>query len=142
MSQATTLNQADQFRQTTFNDKIVLTLRILFGLGLIVFGLNKFLGFMPQPVPPADGGQFLGALAMSGYIFPIAGVVYLLTGVALLTNKFAPLMTVVVFPILLNAFLYHARFDPAGIAGAAVFLTLNVLVLIAYKPAYDPLLRP
>jgi uncharacterized membrane protein YphA (DoxX/SURF4 family) len=124
------------------NEKVVLVLRILLGLGLVIFGLNKFLGFMPQPPAPAEGAAFLGQLAASGYVMTIAGIVYLLAGVSFLTNKFVPLMAVVLFPILLNAFLYHARFDPAGIAGAAVFTTLNVLIMIAYKPAYNALLKP
>ncbi len=124
------------------NEKAVLVLRILLGLGLVAFGLNKFIGFMPQPPAPEEGGAFLGQLAKSGYVMTIAGIVYLAAGISFLTNKFVPLMAVVLFPILLNAFLYHARFDPAGIAGAAVFTVLNILVMVAYKPAYNDLLKP
>lgn len=142
MSQTTILDHSDDYRRTTFNEKVLLGIRLLLGLGLIVFGLNKFLHFMSQPVPPAEGGQFLGALMLSGYVFPIAGIVYLLSGLSFVTNKFVPLMAIVLFPILLNAFLYHARFDPANIAGAAVFLTLNVAIMIGRKPAYNALLRP
>lgn len=139
MSQSVVL---DQPFAPIVNNKILLGIRLLFGLGLVVFGLNKFLHFMPQPVPPVAGGQFLGALASSGYIFTIAGIVYLLAGLSFLSNKFVPLMAVVLFPVLFNAFLYHARFDPAQIAPAAVFLGFNVFVMIAYKPAYNALLRP
>ena len=67
--------------------KVSTGIRLFFALGLIAFGLNKFLHFMPQPVPPAEGGAFLGALAGAGYIFTIAGIVYLLAGVSFLSNK-------------------------------------------------------
>lgn len=125
-----------------FNKKAVLVLRILLGLGLVLFGLNKFFKFMPIPEGPPDGAAFMAQLNESGYIMTIAGVVYLAAGISFLTNKFVPLLAIVLFPIMLNAFLYHARFDPAGIAGAAVFTALNVLLIVAYKPAYNQLLKP
>lgn len=129
-------------QQVIINEKVVLVIRILLGLGLVIFGLNKFMNFMPQPPAPEEGAAFLGQLFHAGYIMNIAGVVYLAAGISFLTNKFVPLLAIILFPILLNAFLYHARFDPAGITGAAVFTVLNILVMIAYKPAYNDLLKP
>lgn len=129
-------------QKVIINEKVVLGVRILLGLGLVVFGLNKFFHFMPQPPAPEEGAAFLGQLMHAGYIMTIAGVVYLAAGVSFLTNKLVPLLAVILFPILLNAFLYHARFDPAGIAGAAVFTALNIVVMVAYKPAYNDLLKP
>lgn len=124
------------------NEKVVMVIRILLGLGLVVFGSNKFLGFMPMPEHVGEAGAFMGALAGSGYIFPIAGAVQVLSGISFLSNKFVPLMAVVLFPIMLNAFLFHAAFDPAGIGGAAVFMTLNIVLMFAHKPAYNELLKP
>ncbi|MGH1339120.1 MAG: DoxX family protein [Aureispira sp.] len=129
-------------QKVIINEKVVLAIRILLGLGLVVFGLNKFIGFMPQPPAPADGKAFLDQLFNAKYVMNIAGAVYLAAGVSFLTNKFVPLLAIILFPILLNAFLYHARFDPAGIAGAAVFTALNIFVIVAHKPAYNDLLKP
>ena len=35
-----------------------------------VFGLNGFLEFLPMPPLPEPAGNFMGALAASGYFFP------------------------------------------------------------------------
>ena len=129
-------------QKVIINEKVVLGIRILFGLGLVVFGLNKFFHFMPQPTAPEEGAVFLGQLIHAGYVMKIAGAVYLAAGISFLTNKFVPLLAIILFPILLNAFLYHARFDPAGIAGAAIFTALNIIIMVAYKPAYNDLLKP
>lgn len=123
------------------NEKLVLGIRILLGLGLVMFGSNKFLHFMPNPPLSPEAMEFMGAMAKAGYMLPIAGVVQVLAGISFLTNKFVPLMAVVLFPIMLNAFLFHAVLDPAGIAGAAVVTTLNVVLLFANKPAYEKILQ-
>ena len=51
-------------------------------------------------------------------------------------------MAVVLFPVMLNAFLFHAVLDPSGVAGAAVVTTLNVVLMFANKPAYEKILQP
>lgn len=124
------------------NEKVVLVVRVLLGLGLLVFGFNKFLHFMPMPPMSPEAGAFAGALFATGYIFPIAAIVQITAGISFLTNKFVPLMAVVLFPIMLNAFLLHAFLDPAGIGGALVFTALNVVLMFAHKPAYAELLKP
>lgn len=124
------------------NEKVVLGIRILLGLGLVVFGLNGFLHFMEMPPLSQEAGVFIGAIATAGYILPIVSVVEVLAGISFLTNKFVPLMAVVLFPVLLNAFLFHLVLDPAGIAGAAVFTVLNVVLMFANKPAYEKMLKP
>jgi len=124
------------------NEKVVLGIRILLGLGLVLFGSNKFIGFMPNPSLSPEAAEFMGAMAKAGYILPIAGIVQILAGISFLTNKFVPLMAVVLFPIMLNAFLFHAVLDPTGIAGAAVVTTLNVVLMFANKPVYEKILQP
>lgn len=124
------------------NEKVVLGIRILLGLGLVLFGSNKFIGFMPNPPLSPEAAEFMGAMAKAGYILPIAGIVQILAGISFLTNKFVPLMAVILFPIMLNAFLFHAVLDPTGIAGAAVVTTLNVVLMFANKPAYEKILQP
>lgn len=124
------------------NEKVVLAVRVLFGLGLLVFGFNKFFGFMPRPEMTEEAGAFMGALFKTGYILPIAGLVQIAAGVSFLTNKFVPLMAIVLFPIMLNALLVHAFLDLGGIALALIFTLLNVFIMIVNKPAYEPLLKP
>jgi uncharacterized membrane protein YphA (DoxX/SURF4 family) len=65
--------------------------RVLLGLIFLVFGLNGFLKFMPQPPMPDKAGAFMGALAASGYMFPLIKSVEVVAGALLLSNRFVPL---------------------------------------------------
>jgi|VirMetMinimDraft_7_1064189.scaffolds.fasta_scaffold27904_3 uncharacterized membrane protein YphA (DoxX/SURF4 family) len=125
------------------NEKVVLGIRVLLGLGMVVFGLNKFLNFIPVPPPESpEALALMGAFVASGYIMPIVAIVEIITGIAFLANKFVPLMAIVLFPVMLNAFLFHAVLDPVGVAGSAVFLALNIVLMFANKPAYEKILQP
>ena len=49
----------------------IVTARILLGSIVVVFGLNGFLHFLPQPPVPEAAGAFFGALAATGYMLPL-----------------------------------------------------------------------
>ncbi len=123
-------------------DKIFLSIQILAGLMLVMFGLNKFLNFIPMPPAPETMGAFMGALFATGYFMKLVAVVEIVAGVAFLANKFAPLMAVVLMPVMINATLAHLFLDPAGIGGAAMLTLFTVLVMIRHKEAYSALLKP
>tara|TARA_R110002072_G_scaffold303046_1_gene492145 strand:- start:5368 stop:5745 length:378 start_codon:yes stop_codon:yes gene_type:complete len=121
--------------------KAKLIVRILFGLMLVVFGLNKFLQFMPMPPLPEAAGEFMGALVKSGYILVIVAIVEVVAGILLLTNKYQSLALVLVFPVILNAFLFHLFLDLPGIGGAALAIVMNIFLLFANKESYLSLLK-
>jgi putative oxidoreductase len=116
-------------------------IRIFFGIFLLTFGLNGFLNFMPIPEMTSEGGEFIGALIKAGYIMPIVALLQVVIGLLIIINKFVPLSLVVIFPILLNAFLLHLVLDIGGIAGALVAITLNIFLFIAYRENYMNLFK-
>ena len=122
-------------------NKAKLIVRILLGLMLIVFGLNKFLQFMPMPPMSDAAGEFMGALGKSGYIMPIVAIVEIHAGILLLLNKYVPLALVILFPVLLNAFLFHLFLDLPGIGGAAVAIAMNTFLFFANKASHNELLN-
>ena len=115
--------------------------RVLLGVVFLVFGLNGFLSFIPQPPPDPDAGALLGAFVESGYLMTFVKLTEVVVGALLLANRFVPLALVVLMPVTLNIFLLHAFLDPAlpGMAVAVVVLTLNVFLLWAYRAHYAPL---
>lgn len=117
------------------NPKVITGARILFGLMCVIFGLNKFLNFMPFPPIPGDGGTLMGIYATSGFL-KIIGVLEIIFGGALLANKFVPMALVWLVAIMFNAFLFHALHDMANIAGAVVGLGLSLFLVWAYKPRF------
>ena len=116
-------------------------LNVIYGLFLLIFGLNGFLNFFPLPEMTEEAGTFAGSLAQTGYIFPIVGALQVIVGILLTFNKFRPLALIVIFPIMLNAFLLHLFLDPAGIAGSLVAIILNVFLFIAHSESYKNLFQ-
>jgi len=120
------------------SEKIV---RLLLALILLTFGLNKVLNFMPFPPMPEEARKFMGALVESGYIMYVVAIVEIVSGVSLLIDKLSSFWIIVVFPILLNAFLFHLFLDIAGIAGALLAISLNVYLMIKYFNDYKGLFK-
>ncbi len=122
------------------NSKVLMVLRIILGLMLLVFGLNKFFHFLPDPEGmSADAGAYFGAL-MSTKTMDMVAVVEVVAGLAFLLNKYGALMALILMSISINAVLFHATLDSANIAPALVLLVLNIIVLYGYKDKYKSLL--
>jgi len=98
--------------------------RILLGLVFVVFGLNGFMHFIPMgPMPTGAAGQFIGALMQTHYVLIVSGI-ELIGGVLLLTNFYLPLGLVLLGPVIVNIFLFHALMDPKGLPVAIVVVIL------------------
>ena len=121
------------------NEKIVMGIRILFGIFCLIFGLNKFLNFMPFPLIEGDGGTLMGIYSTSGFFYLI-GVLEALGGLALLVNKYVPLALTFLIAIMFNALVFHLLHHMAGIGGAALGLILGLILVYAYKERFTSLL--
>lgn len=122
--------------------KVTLVIRIVLGLMLLIFGLNKFMGFMEMPEMPEAAGSFMGALVQSGYMMPLIGLTEIVTGALLLSGFFVPLAAVLLAPLSLNIILFHLALAPAAIVPGLIVFVLNLYLLFAFKPAYSALLQP
>ena len=116
--------------------------RFVLGLPLLVFGLNAFFNFIPQPKTPMAPGAaaFAGALFGSGYMMPLLGVTFLLVGLMLVTNRFVPLALAFFAPFMVNSILFHACFEHTGLPMSFVFLALELYLAWSYRSAYRPML--
>lgn len=112
------------------------------GLGAIflVFGLNGFLGFLPQPPMPAAAGAFAGGLAGAGYFFPLLKISEIVAGLLLLSNRFVPLALAILAPIVVNILAFHAFLAPGGMPIAIAVLALEVFLAWTYRDAFRPML--
>jgi putative oxidoreductase len=121
----------------------ILISRYLLGLIFLVNGINMFVQFMPMPNPeqPPLAQRFLSILQEAGYFFPLLGTVKILTAIALFTNKFLPLMLVVMFPITLNGILYHLRMDPPMAPVAVAIGLIQVYLIAVNRSKYLPILE-
>jgi len=115
--------------------------RILLGLIFFVFGLNGFLQFMPSPPIPGAAGAFAGALAATGYMFPLIKSVEVIAGLLLLSNRFVPLALAVLAPNVVNILLFHAVLAPGGVVIALFVLALELFTAWSYRDAYASMLH-
>ena len=122
------------------NPKVFMVLRILLGIFVLIFGINKFLNFLPAPEGmSADAGAYFSALVNSKTMVLVA-IVEIAAGLALILNKFGALMALILMSISINAVLFHAVLDPGNIAPALALIALNIVTLIGYKEKYKNLL--
>lgn len=108
---------------------LALIARYLLGLAMLIFGANKFFGFMPSPELPEAALSFMGTLVNSGYIMQTLGVVYILAGLLLLLNKAVPFALILLVPVSYNIVAFHLAFAPDGILFAAIVAVLNVFLI-------------
>src|SRR5277367_704937 len=113
----------------------VLIARILLGLVFLVFGLNDFFHFMPQPPIPGDAGTLATLMYQHGWI-TFHGVLYVIAGVLLLVGRYVPVALVILGPILVNILLFHLTLAPSGFAPGLVCAALEVFLIYAYWPAF------
>jgi putative oxidoreductase len=126
-------------------NKLALIARVLLGGGFVVFGINKFAGFMPPPEIADEGAaRFIGALVNSSVRFwKLLAVTEIVGGLMVLSGLFVPLGLVVLAPVVINILLFHAAGDTAGLPIALVFVALEAyLGFFAYRSAFKPLLTP
>src|SRR6185437_9135396 len=109
--------------------------RVLMGLVFIVFGLNGFFHFIPQPkTPMPDAAQkFMAGLMATGYMFPLLFGLQTLVGVMLVAGLFVPLAIVLIAPVIVNIILFHVFVMPATIAPGIVVLVLECYLVWAYR---------
>jgi hypothetical protein len=114
--------------------------RTLLGLAFVVFGLNYFLPFLPQPAPPPDALAFAGAL-VAGKILAITKPIEIAAGLALLGNRFVPLALTLLAPIEIGILAFHVVFEPSGLPLIAILIGFTIYLAWNHRAAFAPMLR-
>ena len=115
--------------------------RLLLGLVFVLFGLNGFFNFIPFEAPAGEAGAFLGALATTGYMFPLIKIVEIAAGVMLLTNRHVTLATLMLAPIVINVLAFHVFLDHSGMLVACAVSALEGYMLYENRNKLKQLLN-
>jgi len=102
---------------------IALIARILLGLIFLVFGLMGLLNLMPKQTLPGAAGIFFGILLSTHYFYVIK-CIEVIGAAMLLLNRYVALGLVLLGPIIVNIFLFHALMAPSGLPPAIVLVVL------------------
>lgn len=109
--------------------------RYLLGLIFLIFGLNGFFHFIPMPPPTGTAGQYMGALFVSKFLV-VVFLLELIPAILLLVNRYVPLALVLLGPVIVNIFLFHALMAPSGLPLAAIVVVLWLLVFAGVRNAF------
>ena len=123
------------------NSTFTTILRIVLGLGLLVFGLNKFINFIPMFEMSPAAANFIESLETTGYAFYLVATLEVAVALMLLFQKWVPFALVLLAPLSINILLFHIFLDVSDIAVAIVIFSLNVLLIYKYWKAYRPLFQ-
>jgi uncharacterized membrane protein YphA (DoxX/SURF4 family) len=121
---------------------VTIVARMLLGLVFLVFGLNGFFHFIPQPKDgmPAGARDFLGALTRTNYMIPLIFATQTVGGALLLINCFVPLALILLAPVVVNIILFHLYLAPSGIPVAVVVVAIELFLAWSYRGAFRSML--
>lgn len=114
--------------------------RVLLALMFLLFGLNGFLNFIPQPKDlPPDIVTVSMALKKGGFMDVVSGV-EVLVAVLLLINRFVPLALTLLAPILVGILTFHIYTSLSMIGPGVVVTLLELYLAWSYRKAFCPML--
>ncbi|RQO77170.1 DoxX family protein [Pedobacter sp. KBW01] len=118
----------------------VIVVRVLLAAMYLFASVSYFLHLMPK-APEMTPAQttFMTGLMASVYLFPLLKITELIGGLLLLIGRTAPLATIIIFPVTLNIFLYHAFLGPKDLPMVGVMLLFNIFLFYAYRQKYLPI---
>lgn len=114
---------------------VALIARNLLGLMFVVFGLNGFLHFIPEPLPTGLALQYFSLLLQAHYMVPVFAL-QVLGGLILLSNRYVPLGLVLLGPVIVNILLYHLLMDTKGIPPGLIAFLLWLVVFYSVRSAF------
>ena len=121
------------------NSKFTQIVRILLGLILITFGVNKIYSFIPLPQPPPQAADFMASLADTGYILTFVALFEIVIGFMLLFRMWVPFVLLLLVPLSLNILLFHLFLDIPAMGTALLVVILNGILLYKHRQKYRPL---
>ena len=118
------------------NRKFVRTIQILFGLYLVFFGLIRYFVSLPTPQYNEAAIAFSGALFNTGYIFHVIAIIFVLSGLMFIFDKWSAFGAVLLAPVTVNIAFFHIFLDIKGWWPALILIILNIYLGIVHWPRY------
>lgn len=120
----------------------MIIVRTLMGL-LFIFASVVVLFNLVQPpaeFPSEVARKFNEGMFAPAYFIKLLKITELVCGIAFVVGRFVPLATVVIAPIIINIFMYHAFVDTSGLPVAIFLVAANIFVAYYYRKSYAGLL--
>ena len=113
----------------------------MLGVVFVFFGSNVFFHFLKMPPMSGPAGNFMGAIAQTGYM-NVIGFCQVAGGLLLLVGRYAPLGLTLLGPVIVNILCYHIFMDPKGLPIAVVVAALSLFLVWSYRANFAGLVKP
>jgi uncharacterized membrane protein YphA (DoxX/SURF4 family) len=120
----------------------VIIVRVLMGLLFLFASISVLFKLIPQPELTGNTKIFMDGINASGYLMTLIKITELICGIAFVSGYFVALATVVIAPVIVNIFLFHAFVAPEQGLPVAIFLVLaNIFLAYANWDKFKPILE-
>ena len=123
------------------NSTFTTILRMLLGVSLLIFGMNKFFPFIPIFDMAPAAANFMESLNSTGYVLYVVASLELLIGGLLLFKKWVPFALILLAPIVVNILLFHLFLDVSGMLVAVLMLVITGVLIYKYWKSYSSLFQ-
>jgi putative oxidoreductase len=123
------------------NSTFTTILRMLLGVSLLIFGMNKFIAFIPIFDMAPAAANFMESLNSTGYVLYVVASLELLIGGLLLFKKWVPFALILLAPIVVNILLFHLFLDVSGMLVAVLMLVITGVLIYKYWKSYSSLFQ-
>ena len=114
--------------------------RFAIAILMIVFGANKFLGFIEVPPPAGEDAQkFMGAM-FTTYLFKLVAFTQILSGILLIIPKTSFIGILMLMPIMANILGFHFAHDMIGNGLWIIATVIFGIAAFGYKKHFSKLL--
>jgi putative oxidoreductase len=117
----------------------VIIVRVLMGLLFLFASITYLFKLIPIPELTGDVKRFNEGIMAAVYLMPLVKVIELLCGIAFVVGRFVPLAVVLITPIIVNIFFFHAFLAPEGLPIAAFLVLGNSFLAYVNREKYRPL---
>jgi hypothetical protein len=99
------------------------------------------LKYITQPDLEQDAAMYMSGLVSTGYFMTLLKLVEAVGGILLLTRRWVPLALVLLAPVVVHIFLFHAFLAPEGLPVAVALVVLEgYLGFVVYRKSFKSVL--
>jgi uncharacterized membrane protein YphA (DoxX/SURF4 family) len=113
--------------------------RIFLGFVFTVAGTMGLLHMLPAQQLEGPAAVYMAGMTGS-YLFTLVKATEVAVGLLLLSNRFVPLALVVLAPVMVNVFAFHALYAPSGLVTPVLLVAAQIFVAWQHRAAFSPLL--
>jgi putative oxidoreductase len=113
--------------------------RVLTGLLFVFASVVVLFNLFPQPEQTGNVKIFMDGVKATGYLMTLIKVTELVCGIAFVIGRFVPLALVVITPVVVNIFFFHAFVDTSGLPVGIFLILANAFLAYVYRDNFKPL---